>query len=117
MRSGGNITGNAQDRGVFARCPIPPHTKLAPYLGRVCSPSSKGPYCLQVRDAENDLVCIDAAEHLYDVGYLQPLTARQRTLVAPPPNYGRYVNSLRPDQPLGDGFNVILLPDLTEGFS
>jgi hypothetical protein len=37
VRTGDNITGNAQDKGVFSRCPIPPNTRLAPYLGRVCS--------------------------------------------------------------------------------
>jgi hypothetical protein len=43
VRTGNNITGTAQDRVVFAPCPIPPHTRLAPYLGRVCSLSSTGP--------------------------------------------------------------------------
>lgn len=117
VRTGNNITGLAHEKGVFARCSIPPHTRLAPYLGRVCSPMSTGPYCLQVRDADNELVCIDAAEYLLDVGYLQPLSARQRTLTATPPNYGRYVNSIRPDQMQGDGFNAIFLPDPVEGFS
>lgn len=37
--------------------------------------------------------------------------------MATPSNYARYVNSIRPDQPLGNGFNAIFLPDPTEGFS
>jgi hypothetical protein len=114
---GNNITGSAHEQGVFAICLIPPHTRLAPYLGQVRPPSTRGTYCLQVRDAYNALVCIDAVDHPYDVGYLQSLTTRQRTLVATPPNYARYVNSIRPDQPLGNGFNAIFLPDPTEGFS
>jgi hypothetical protein len=38
-------------------------------------------------------------------------------VATPPPNYGRYVNSIRSDQPLGDGLNAILLPDPTDCFS
>jgi hypothetical protein len=78
VRIGGNITGSDTERGVFSRCLIPPHTRLAPYLGTVRPASATGPYCLQVRDHENTLICLDAMHHCYDVGYLHPLTNRQR---------------------------------------
>lgn len=35
-----------------------------------------------------------------------------------PPNYERYINYIRPDQPaVGNGFNAIIQPDSLEGFS
>jgi hypothetical protein len=33
VRIGGNVTGTPIEKGVFAACDIPPHTRLAPYLG------------------------------------------------------------------------------------
>lgn len=48
VREGGNITGLATEKGVFLRCPIPPNTRLAPYLGAIRPASFLGPYCLQL---------------------------------------------------------------------
>lgn len=112
-----NITGSPTQRGVFARCLIPPHTKLAHYLGVVCNASATGPYCLQVRDAENNLICLDAQDSLYDVGYLRSLTPRQKRRYPSPPNFGRYINSLRPDQQKGVEYNALIQSDPTEGFA
>jgi hypothetical protein len=116
VRMGGNITGSADEKGVFARCLIPPHTRLAPYLGSIRPASTTGPYCLQVRDQVNNLICLDAMHHLYDVGYLHSLSSRQQEHTPSPPNYGRYINSLRPDQ-VHLEYNALILPDPVEGFS
>jgi hypothetical protein len=74
LRTGNNITGLDEDKSVFARRLIPPNTRLAPYLGQVCPPSTQGPYCLQVRDADNALVCVDATGYLFDTGYISSLS-------------------------------------------
>ncbi len=116
MREGGNITGSPTEKGVFSSCLIPPNTRLAPYLGTICPARTNGPYCLQVREHENNLICFDAMHHRYDVGYLHALSSRQREHTPAPPNYGRYVNSLRSDQ-AHLTFNTIMLPDPVEGFS
>lgn len=106
------------ERGILAKCHIPPHTRLAPYLGVVCDAESRGPYCLHVKDAENELICLDAQSQLYDIGYLTHLSAYQGARAPAPPNYARFVNSLRPEQQTGDhSFNDILLPDPTEWFT
>jgi hypothetical protein len=118
VKVGGNVTGSTTQKGVFARCQIPPHTTLAPYLGTIRGRDVKGPYCLQVRNAENTLVCLDARDVLLDVGYLQTLFPRQRAHTPTPPNYGRCINSLRPDQLDGASYNVTIQPDdMMEGFS
>jgi hypothetical protein len=116
--TGDNITGHMLERGVFARCDIPPHTRLAPYLGVVCDAKTRDPYCLRVKDAENRTICLDARTQLYDVGYLSSLFPARRARSLAPPNYARYVNSLRPEQQKGDlAFYAIILPDPIEGFS
>ncbi len=118
MRTGGNITGLDDEKGVFARCDIPPHTRMAPYLGIVLDAASRGPYCLQVKDAENRTICLDAQSQLYDTGYLVFLSPAQRSRALAPPNYARFANSLRPDQQTEElAFNATFLPDPVEGFS
>lgn len=97
VRTGRNITGQLSERGVFAICHIPPHTRLAPYLGEVCDAESRGPYCLHVKDAENELICLDAHSQLYNIGYLTHLSAYRSSRTPAPPNYARFVNSLTPD--------------------
>jgi hypothetical protein len=92
VRTGENITGHLLEKGVFAKCAIPPHTKLAPYLGVVRSADSQGPYCLQVKDAENQLICLDAETQLYDAGYLSTLSLSRQVRSLAPPNYARFVS-------------------------
>ncbi len=113
MKIGENITGSNTQGGVLARCLIPPHTKLTPYLGKVRDASATGPYCLQVRDAENNLICLDAQDSLYDVGYPRALTPRQNRLHSSPSNYGRYINSLRPHQQDDAEYNAFIQCDPT----
>lgn len=101
----------------FAGCLIPPHTKLARYLGKVRDASATGSYCLQVHDAKNNIICMDAQDSLYDVGYLCARTPRQYRFHPSPPNYGHYINSLRPEQLEGADYNALIQSDPTEGFS
>ncbi len=54
---------------------------------------------------------------MYDIGYLLPLSPRQRKFQPTPPNYGRFVNSLRPDQAVDLIYNALIQPDPVEGFS
>jgi hypothetical protein len=118
LRKEGTITGLESDNGVFAKTNIPSNTRIAPYLGRIRPAKTKGPYCLLVKDSEDREICLDSAHELYDVGYTEELSAHQKSRTPTRPNYGCYVNSLRPDQ-LADGkvFNAEFVPDPVEGFS
>ena len=118
LREGGTIVRTVADKGVFAKTDIPPHTRIAPYLGRIRPASTKGPYCLLVKDSEDNEICLDSLHELYDCGYTMGLSIHQRSRTPTRPNYGRYVNSLRPDQ-IADGkvFNAEFVPDPVEGFS
>ena len=118
LEEGGTIAGTETDKGVFAKTNIPPNTRITPYLGRIRPPNTKGPYCLLVKDSEDNDICLDSAHELYDVGYTVGLSDHQKSRTPTRPNYGRYVNSLRPDQ-LAEGkvFNAEFVPDPVEGFS
>ncbi len=71
-----------------------------------------------MKDAENQLICLDAETQLYDVGYLSSFSPSTRARSTVPPNYARFTNSIRPDQQTVDiTFNTIFLPDPVEGFS
>ncbi len=62
-------------------------------------------------------ICLDAQDCLHDIGYLLPLSPRQRRFRPTPPNYGRFINSIRPDQVTDMAYNSVIQPDPVEGFS
>lgn len=118
LRTGGTIAGTQDDKGIFALCMIPPRTRLAPYLGKVLPNDSSGPYCLLVKDCNNMVICLDSQHELYDVGYTMGMSTYHKERTPTQPNYGRYVNSLTPEQQAtGLTFNAQIVADLLEGFS
>ena len=97
VRSGVNIAnplGRNDEKGVFSRCFIPAGTRICPYVGEVYErqPSS-GKYIMEVsRD-----VFLDAEHDPYDVGYLFFMDPELSKGLKCPPNYGRYVNTIYPE--------------------
>ncbi len=87
LREGGTIAGTEEDKGVFAQTNIPPNTKIAPYLGRVRPASTRGPYCLQVKDSEDTVIFLDSLLELYDVGYLVGLSDHQKERTPTPASF------------------------------
>ncbi len=118
IRQGDNITGDPNAYGVFAKTPISAGTKLAPYVGYAGPSTKTGPYCLLARDERSDWETLDAEDVFHDVGYLLPLSEYKKSRTQLPPSYGRFVNTIRPDQHTPDlTFNSALEPDTEGDFS
>jgi hypothetical protein len=101
VRGGVNVAnplGESDQKGVFARVNIPAGKRLCPYLGRlhatVALTNQRSQYLMRIGDE-----CIDAESVLVDVGYLAMQGEWLKTPSACPPNYGRYINSISPQQP------------------
>ena len=92
-----NPLGDNDQKGVFARVDIPKGTRLCPYLGRLNASvgviDRRSQYLMRIGDE-----CIDAESVLLDVGYLAMQVDNLRTTSSCPPNYGRYINSIGPQQ-------------------
>jgi len=100
LRGGVNVAnplGDNDQKGVFARMNIPKGTRLCPYLGRLHASvdvsDRRSQYLMRIGDE-----CIDAESVLLDVGYLAMQVGNLKTPSACPPNYGRYINSIGPQQ-------------------
>ena len=89
-----NPLGLNSKNGVFSLCFIPAGTRICPYVGEVYKrQSSSGKYIMELsRD-----VFLDAEHNPYDVGYLFFLDPELSKGLKCPPNYGRYVNTIYPE--------------------
>lgn len=94
VRSGVNVAnplGTNSQRGVFTTCDVEDGTILCPYLGRLGNQDSGSGYSMRL--SRNQY--IDAELTMYDTGYFMYLRRGGHAHRPCPPNYGRYVNSIR----------------------
>ena len=86
--------GSRKQHGVFSRRLIPAGSRICPYVGEVyhrCP--TKGRYVMRIHEE----LYIDAEYDLFDVGYLYFQDQDSVNCLASPPNYGRYINTIYPD--------------------
>lgn len=100
VRSNCNIAnklGENDEKGVFSLQPIPASTRICPYVGEVYTQQpQEGKFVMEV---SADLY-VDAEHDPYDVGYLYFLDAVVADGLCNPPNYGRYINTIYPEDEL-----------------
>ena len=116
VRSGVNVAnplGSNGQKGVFTKCNVFAGTTLCPYVGKQKEHHGSSQYSMYL---DNNSY-IDAHSVEFDMGYFLYTDHQLKTQAPCPPNYGRYVNSIREDDP-GQShlyFNAVLEPD-EQGF-
>ena len=89
-----NKLGDNEEKGVFSLCPIPAGTHICPYVGEIYHKQPReGTFFMEVSKD----VFVDAEHDPRDIGYLYFLDAGISSRYHSPPNYGRYINTIYPE--------------------
>ena len=113
VRSGVNIAnklGDNEEKGIFSLCPIPAGTHICPHVGEIYHKQPReGKFVMEVSKD----VFVDAAHDPRDIGYLYLLDAGISSQYPSPPNYGRYINTIYPeDEATGEyAYNCLVMGD------